>query len=210
MTMNLDGVHLAWRCGTVEETETQAVLHELEAELATTKARRDKILVDIAVANDASFRDQRARMALPRLNKEEAETGRLIRSIEHQVGEAKKRFNMVVTNQAAAARAAESGAPALVRDKLFEIIGPDGRKVRHRGASQEDVQRRLQVGYTVAGQVHGADADGNGGFIPRSGFMTAMLQAYESEFIEFLEARGIIGSNKQTVVALPNNGRELQ
>jgi hypothetical protein len=203
MTMNLDGVHLAWRCGAVEET--QAVLHELEAELATTKARRDKILADIAVANDASFRDQRARMALPRLNKEEAETGRLVRSIEHQVAEAKKRFNMVVANQAAAARRAGVDATDVRRDKLFEIICPDGRKVRHRGASQEDVQRRLQVGYSIAGQIFGANVDDTGGFIPRPGFLAAVLQVYKAELLAFLEENGF---SKQPVVVLPNNNRD--
>jgi len=42
---------------------------------------------------------------------------------------------------------------------------------------------------------------------PHPGFLTAMLEAYEGELIEWLEARGIIGSDKQTVVVLPRNGR---
>jgi septal ring factor EnvC (AmiA/AmiB activator) len=204
--MNLDPVHLAFRSGTAESA--QKVLNELEAELAAAKQRRDKILADISAANAASVRDQRARMELPRLNKEEAATGRLIRSIEMQIVQAKKRVAMAeaAAAGAAAARAAKSDAP--VRDKLYEIVCPDGRKVRHRGASQEDVRRRLQIGYTVAGQVFGADNAGNGGFIPRPGFLTAMLEAYEAELVAFLEARGIVGSDKQTVVVLPPNGRE--
>jgi hypothetical protein len=176
-------------------------LHELEAELATAKARRDKILIDLEKASAAAVRDQRERLKLPGLNKEDAAQGRLIRSIEQQIVQAKKRVAMAQA-QADAVRA--KAAPALVRDKLFEIICPDGRKVRHRGASQEDVRRRLQVGYAVAGQVHGADADGNGGFIPRPGFLTAMLEAYKGEFIEWLEARGI----GRPVAVLPSNNRE--
>jgi hypothetical protein len=204
ITMNIDPVHLAVR-STAEGA--QKILNELEAGLAEAKARRDAILADIRKANDAAVRDQQARLKLPGLNKEDAAAGRLIRSIEMQIAEARKRIAMA-ENQAAAAKAAKSDAP--VCDKLFEVVCPDGRKVRHRGASLEDVRRRLQVGYTVAGQVHGADADGNGGFIPRPGFLTAMLEAYEGELIEWLEARGIIGSDKQTVVVLPNNNRELQ
>jgi hypothetical protein len=60
----------------------------------------------------------------------------------------------------------------------------------------------------VAGQVFGADDAGNGGFIPRPGFLTAMLEAYRAELLEFLEAHGITGSDKQSVVILPSNGRE--
>jgi hypothetical protein len=187
--MNIDPTHIAFRCGTAEET--QAVLDELIAEHAATKQRRDTILSDLAKANEASVRDQRARMALPRLNKEETETGRLIRSIEMQIVQARKRVAILdmAANQAAAAKAA--GSDASVRDKLFEVVAPDGRKIRHRGASLEDVRRRLQVGYTVAGQVHGADDNGNGGFIPRPGFLTAMLEAYNGEFEAWLAERGV-------------------
>jgi septal ring factor EnvC (AmiA/AmiB activator) len=200
--MNIDPVHLAFRSGTAESA--QKVLNELEAELAAAKQRRDKILADISKANDAAFAgDKRQLFALGALNKEDAAVGRLILSIQRQIAEAKKRVAMA-ENQAAAAKAAESDVP--VRDKLFEVVCPDGRKVRHRGASQEDVRRRLQVGYTVAGQVHGADADGNGGFIPRPGFLTAMLEAYEGEFIEWLEARGISGNSVKVI--LPSDGRE--
>ena len=200
--MNIDAVHLAFRSTT---EGAQKILDELEAELAEAKARRDKILVDISKANDASVRDQQARLKLPGLNKQDAETGRLIRSIEMQVKEARKRLDVVVANQAAAARAASVEAANVSRDKLFEIICPDGRKVRHRGASQEDVQRRLQIGYTVVGQVHGADADGNGGFIPRPGFLRAVLEAYQDEFIEWIGAHGFGSSVK---ITLPSNGRD--
>jgi hypothetical protein len=87
--MNIDPVHLAFRC-TAEGT--QKILNELEAELAEAKVRRDKILVDIGKANDAAFAgDRRARLELSGLNKQDAEVGRLILSIERQVAEAKKR-----------------------------------------------------------------------------------------------------------------------
>jgi hypothetical protein len=189
--MNLDPTHLAWRSTTAEQT--RQVLNELEAELAAVKHRRDAILIDISKANAASVRGQRARMELPRLNKEEIALGRVARSIEVQIGFARKRVTMVdqaAANQAAA-RAAESGAHALVRDKLSRLSALTVARVRHRGASLEDVRRRLQNGYTVAGQVHGADDAGNGGFIPRPGFLTAMLEAYNGEFEAWLAERGV-------------------
>jgi hypothetical protein len=204
--VNIDSVHLAARSNTAENT--RKVLDELESELTAAKQRRDVILNDINRASDAAVRDQRERLKLSGLNKQDVETGRLIRSIEMQVSEARKRVAMAEANAAStkARQAFERGEP-VVRNKLFEIVCPDGRKVRHRGASQEDVQRRLQSGYTIVGQVHGADADGNGGFIPRPGFLTAMLEAYEGELIAFLAARGVTGSDK-TVVILPDNNRE--
>jgi hypothetical protein len=207
ITMNIDPVHLAFRC-TAEGA--QKILNELE--LAETKVRRDRILVDISKAQAAVEKgDKRQLFVLGSLNKQDAAAGPLILSIERQIAEAKKRLAMAEEQAAAMVAAAQASVDAgsAQRDKVFEIICPDGRRVRRRGASQEDVRRRLQIGYTMVGQVHGADADGNGGFIPLPGFLTAILQAYEGELIKWLEARGIVGSDKETVViALPSNGRE--
>jgi hypothetical protein len=76
-----------------------------EAELADAKKRRDTILSDIrktCAAVDAG--DQRARLELKGLNKQNVETGRLVLSIEASVAEARKRVNMAQA-QADAARA---------------------------------------------------------------------------------------------------------
>jgi hypothetical protein len=180
-----------------------------ETKLAAARKQRDVVLIDKRVAEARVDKgDQLARREVASLGKQDVELGRLVLSVERQLREAKKWLVMAETQAAtAAAKRAELDDAALVRDKVFAIKCPDGRVVRHRGASQEDVRRRLQPGYIMVGQVHGADADGNGGIIPRPGFLTAMLEAYEGELIEWLEARGIVGSDK-TVVVLPNNNRE--
>jgi murein L,D-transpeptidase YcbB/YkuD len=144
--MNIDPTHLAWRSTTAEET--QKVLDELEAELVEYRARRGQILIDISKANDAAVRDQRARLALPGLNKEEASVARLARSIEVQIGFARKRIAMAA-NQAAAARAAapiEEGA-----ERLFLVNTPHHlHQVRHKASSVEALRSREQM-MTVRG-----------------------------------------------------------
>lgn len=185
--MNIDPVNLAMRS---TSEGPQKILDELEAELIAVKARRDKTSADIGKAEAAAEKgDKRQLFALAGLNKQDQAEGRLVISIGRQIAEEKKRLVMAA-NQAVAMRASVDDA-SKVRDKLFEVTGPDGRRVRHRGASQEDVRRRLQFGYALVGQVHGADADGIGGFVPRPGFLTAVLEAYEGELIEWLGARGL-------------------
>ena len=181
-------------------------LRAREEKLANAKKQRDVILIDIRKASAAADAgDQLARATLRALTKADVAAGRLVLSLEAEVAQSRKRLGMAETQAAmAAATRASADDAALVRDKLFAVKCPDGRVVRHRGASQEDVRRRLQVGYTVAGQVFGADADGNGGFVPQRGFLTAVLEAYESELVEWLEARGISGLGK----SVPPNGRE--
>jgi hypothetical protein len=211
--MNIDAVHLAARSGTAEET--QKVLNELEAELADAKARRDKTLVDIRKANEASVRDQQARLKLPGLNKEEAAAGRLIISIEMQITEAKKRLAMAANQAAARAlKLAQAETAAVPADKWFEVETPDGRKVRHRHASAEGLQKILQPGYRVIAEVFAAGVDGNGGFAAsigsdaKSNMMDGLLQAHGDTLLEWLAARGIIGNPVKVV--LPPNGRDLQ
>jgi hypothetical protein len=213
MTMNIDPTHIAWRCGTAEQTQT--VLNELEAELALATSRRSKILADINKANTDSIRDQRARLSLPALNKEEAAVGRLIRSIEHQVGEAKKRLAMV---QAAEDNAARARAPMPATDgpeRLFLVKTPRNGQIRHKAQSVEQLRARLLPGYVVAGQIFGANDDGSGGIVAAieptgPSIMAGLLQAHGAELLEYLAQHGVVVADKQSVVALPNNGRELQ
>jgi hypothetical protein len=117
-------------------------------------------------------------------------------------------------NQAAVVEAKQASvdAAAVPRDKLFETMCPDGRRVRHRHHSLEALRKELQPGYSVVGQVHGASDDGLGGFVAdtNSNMMKALLDAYGSELIEWLGERGIVGSDKRPVVVLPSNNRELQ
>jgi hypothetical protein len=205
--MNIDPVHLAFR-STAEGA--QKILHELEAELAEARARRDKILIDLEKASAAAVRDQRERLKLPALNKSNVEAGRLIVSIERQVSEAKKRLAMSENHAAgAAAKRAESEDAALIRDKWFAVSCPDGRAVRHRGASLESLQRALQPGYRVIGQAFGTNEDGTDGIVAdrHSDMMQAMLDAYGDTLLAWLTERGIVGADK-TVVILPSNNRE--
>ena len=76
---------------------------------------------------------------------------------------------------------------------------PDGRKVRHRGASLESMQRVLQPGYRAIGQVFGANEDGTGGFISQPGapsMLKALLESEGDELLAFLAEHGITGSDK--------------
>ena len=186
--MNLDAVHLAARSTTAEAT--QKVLSELEMELTEAKARRDKILGAISKANDAAPKDQKARFALPGLNKQDAAAGRLVLSIEKQLLEAKKRIAMA-ENQAKAA--ALKSAQVVFGDRLFEVETPDGRRVRHRYADPEGLQKMLQPNYKVVAEVFGAGIDGVGGMVEALGqsTMKTLLSVHGDELMAFLAERGI-------------------
>jgi hypothetical protein len=83
---------------------------------------------------------------------------------------------------------------ALPRDKWFECVCPDGRKVRHRHHSLEALQRELQPGYRAVGQVFGHAEDGTGGFVSTPGapsMLKALLDSQGDELIAFLAERGI-------------------
>jgi hypothetical protein len=208
--MDIDPVVLAHR-STTEGAEK--ILNELEAELTAVKARRDVILNDISAANAASVRDQQARLKLPGLNKEEVAIGRLARSIEVQIGFARKRIAMAA-NQAAAARAAAPIEEAA--ERLFLVNTPHHlHQVRHKASSVEALRTRLLPGYTVEGEIFGATDAGEGGVVaaiePKGpSIMAGLLAAFGGELEAWLAQRGIVGSDKQTVVVLPNNNRELQ
>jgi hypothetical protein len=193
--VNIDPIHLAVRSSTSEGA--QKVLNELEAELVEAKARRDKITVDIRNAQAAAEKGDKRRMfTLGSLNKDEAAAGRLVLSIERQVLEARKRLDMMA-NQVAAAKRASVDDVVLVRDKLFEVVCPDGRrKVRHRHHSLEALRRELQPGYIAVGQVFGAKEDDTGGFVadPKSDMMQAMLDAYGNTLLAWLAERGLRGA----------------
>jgi hypothetical protein len=191
-----------------------------EAKLAAAKKQRDVILNDIRLANAAvDSGDKQARLQLGMLNKSNIEVGRLILSIQREVSESRGQLSLA-QNQAAAAAAkrAEATADVAAPDKLFEVVCPDGvRKVRHRAASFEGLRKKLQPGYSIVGQVFGANADDTGGFAAsigsdgkKSNMMDGLLQAHGDVLLEWLARHGIVGSDKQTVVVLPNNNRELQ
>jgi hypothetical protein len=203
----------------MENTNTVDVRREAvafhESKLAAVKKQRDVILIDKRVASarvDAG--DQRARMEVARLNKQDLELGRLVISLERQVRESKKWLAMAEDQAAGAAAKASTGAA--FGDRLFEVVCPDGvRKVRHRAASREALQKALQPQYRVVSEIFGANEDNTGGFAAsigsdaKSNMMDALLQAHGDTLLAWLSERGIVGGDKQTVVVLPSNNREL-
>jgi hypothetical protein len=123
-----------------------------EAELVNAKKQRDAILNDIRNANAAVDKgDQRARLALRGLNKQNVAAGRLILSIEAEVVQAKKRL-AIAMNQAAAVEAKRVSVDAAPRDKWFAVSCPDGRAVRHRHSSMDALQKELQLDIAQLGR----------------------------------------------------------
>jgi hypothetical protein len=195
--MGIENIDIANR-GVDDRRETVAVY---EVKLSNARKQRDKILADKRAAEArADAGDQRARLELASLNKQDAAAGRLVLSIERQLEEAKKWLAMAV-NQAATAAAKVNGDAVVthLHDKWFEVSCPDGRKIRHRGASLESLQRALQPGYRAIGQVFGANEDGSGGFVSMPGapsMLKALLESQGDELLAFLAEHGITGSDK--------------
>jgi hypothetical protein len=117
--------------------DAKAALAGLEGKLQDALDRRDKVIVDISKANAASVRDQRARLELPGLNKQAKAIDEEIALLRINITHARRGLELQEAHAegAKARQAADRGEP-VVRNKLFEIVCPDGRKVRHRGASQ--------------------------------------------------------------------------
>jgi hypothetical protein len=194
------------------------VLKGREAKLSEAKARRDKILVDLGKARDAvDAGDQRARFEQGRLNGENEAAGRLIRSLDLEVAEARKRVGMAEDQvKAMELKRAQADAAAVPGGRVFEVATPDGvRRIRHRAASCEALQKVLQPQYHVVSEIFGANEDDTGGFAAsigsdaKSNMMSGLLQAHGDVLMEWLAERGIVGSDK-TVVILPSNGRSAQ
>jgi hypothetical protein len=176
--------------------ELRASLKAHESKLAAAKKQRDVILIDTRKASAAADTgDQRAGATLRALAKADAAAGRLVSSAETQVFEAEKRLQMALNQQAvAAAKKASIDGAAAPHDGLFEVICPDGRKVRHRYSSLEALQKALQPGYVAVGQVFGANEDDSGGFVDRPGapsMLKAMLESQGNVLIEYLSTHGI-------------------
>jgi hypothetical protein len=193
--MNLDPVVLAFR-STAEGAEK--ILAELEAELAVVKARRDKILADIRAAQAAAEKgDRRQMVALRPLNIQDEETGRLFRSIERQVLEARKRVAMAEAAAAGAARAKAAAAMASEGAERLFLVTHHLHQVRHKASSIEALRSRLLPGYTVEGEIFGANDVGEGGVVaaidPKGpSIMAGLLAAFGGELEAWLASRGIV------------------
>jgi hypothetical protein len=173
-----------------------------EEKLTAARKQRDVVLIDKRVAEArADAGDKAARMDVARLGKQDLELGRLAISIERQLKEAKKWLSFA-ENQAATAKAAVPIAEGA--ERLFLVNTPHAlHQVRHKAANVEVLRSRLLPGYTVQGEIFGANDDGTGGVVAAieptgPSIMTGLLAAFGDELIAFLASRGIVGSNKQT------------
>jgi hypothetical protein len=170
-------------------------LRDREAKLAAAKVQHGEVLDNIRKANAAvDAGDKLARNALPALNKASAVAGRLVLSIEREVAEARKRVDMAQAQvDAMALKQAQSDAAAVMGDRLFEVETPDGRRVRHRYASADGLQKMLQPNYEVVAEVFGAGIDGKGGLVEPLGqsTMKTLLTVHGDELLAFLAERGI-------------------
>jgi hypothetical protein len=166
-----------------------------EVKLANAKKQRDVILIDIRNAQAAAdMGDQRARFELAGLNKQDLAAGRLVLSLEAEVAQSRKRVAMAETQAAtAAAKRASADAGTVPNVRLFEVVCPGGRKVRHRHESAGALQKVLQPGYRVVAEVFGAGIDDEGGMIEPIGqsTMKTLLAAHGDELVAFLAERGI-------------------
>jgi hypothetical protein len=178
--------------------EIREVVRKHEAKVAAAKKQREIILVDTRKASAAADAgDQLARATLRDLAKADVAAGRLVLSLEAQVAGARKRLAMAETQTALiAANKASVDAASVPHDRLFETVCPDGRKVRHRHHSLEALQKVLLPGYSVVGQVFGANADDTGGFVASIGpggksSMAGLLQAHGDELLAWLARHGI-------------------
>ena len=169
-------------------------LRTREAELAIAKSQRDNVLNEIRMTNIAvDAGDRRARLGLSELNKQNVAAGRLIVSLEHEVREARKRLDMAqAQSDAARAKAAvpEGG------ERLFLVNTPHNlHQVRHKARSMEALRTRLLPGYTIAGEIFGANDAGEGGVVAAieptgPSIMQGLLGAHGGVLMEWLEAHG--------------------
>ena len=93
-----------------------------------------------------------------------------------------------------AARLAHLAATAtLAKDAWFELKTPDGRTVRVKHSTAENLQLDLLPGYVLKARVFGADETGKGGIAAPIGigpsFMTNLLAAHGDELREWLMAQ---------------------
>jgi hypothetical protein len=188
----------------------RATLRDREAKLVNAKRQRDIILADIRKTNAAvDAGDKLARNALSGLNKSNLEVGRLIVSVEREVAESRKRVELAEA-QAEAARAKAAVPVTEGAERLFLVKTPHGGQVRHKARTVEELRSRLLPGYTIHGEIFGANDAGEGGVVAAieptgPSIMAGLLAAHGDELIAFLAERGIGNSVK---VVLPPNGRE--
>jgi hypothetical protein len=172
-------------------------LQDREAKLANAKKQRDVILTDIRKASDrVDMGNQAARFVLVGLNKQNVAAGRLIPSLEADVAQSRKRVEMAQA-QVDAARAKAAVPIAEGAERLFLVNTPHNlHQVRHKARTIESLRSRLLPGYTIHGEIFGANDAGEGGVVAAieptgPSIMAGLLLAHGAELLAFLEAHGL-------------------
>ena len=171
---------------------------DLGIELERVRSRRLESQAELwRLSALAEKGDNKAKFAQEPVNKRVEADSTLIVSLEREVGQVKRQVDLARGQLAAiAARKHADETAALPRDRLFEVVCPNGRRVRHRHNSLEALQKALQPGYSVAGQVFGANEDDTGGFVASIGpgaksTMSGLLAAHGDELLAWLAGHGV-------------------
>ena len=171
---------------------------DLGIELERVRSRRLESQAELwRLSALAEKGDNKAKFAQEAVNKRVEADSTLIVSLEREVGQVKRQVDLARGQLAAiAAHKHADETAALPRDRLFEVVCPNGRRVRHRHNSLEALQKALQPGYSVAGQVFGANEDDTGGFVASIGpgaksTMSGLLAAHGDELLAWLAGHGV-------------------
>jgi hypothetical protein len=166
---------------------------DLGIELERVRSRRLESQVELRrLSALAEKGDNKAKFAQEPVNKRVEADSTLIVSLEREVGAVKRQVDLARGQLVAiAARKHADETAALPRDRLFEIVCPDGHKVRHRHNSLESLQKALQPGYVAVGQVFGANEDDTGGFVGAKSTMSGLLAAHGDELLAWLAGHGV-------------------
>jgi hypothetical protein len=193
----------------------QTTFANIEDKLASAMARREELSIEIlridadcvgtrgsnSATKIAPLRKQATaidgEIAVLRMEQRHAQ-----QALDRQVAAAEN----VKAQQAAAAIPVTDGP-----ERLFLVKTPNKGQIRHKAKSLGQLTARLLPGYTIAGEIFGADDSGAGGVVAAieptgPSIMSGLLAAFGDELVAYLSERGIGGP----VVVLPHNGRDLQ
>ena len=114
--------------------------------------------------------------------------------LEREIRETHKNLTTAQEQQRHMARiAAAKAAASLPKDRLLEVMAPDGRRLRHRANSYAALQRTLLPAYKITGEIFGADENDQGGFVASltqsPNALENMLAAYGPSLKRWLEGQ---------------------
>jgi hypothetical protein len=177
------------------------VLDDLESKLSAIMDRRDKIIIETARASAKAsaiggIGDQSARISLGPLNKQAASCDSEIALIRIEISHAKRRLELAEAHDASV-RSKAAVPIAEGAERLFLVNTPHNlHQVRHKARTIESLRSRLLPGYTIEGEIFGANDAGEGGVVAAieptgPSIMMGLLLAHGAELLKFLEAHGL-------------------